>query len=190
MSLAVRTAIDALDSAGSGLRAIFTRNGDRFDHAIVAVQGVDETPLLFAEGLPLQEVVDHRTFDGRRAMLATGAGGGQYWSISVDPIIDARLAILGFDVACRDSPQTAPPAAHYRLAENLTQDGHRLVLTDGRLFTVTCGVMPVSIATEFIPTCQLETSSGELAFRSNRSPHASTPKMARWRYEFRFVRPL
>ena len=190
MSRHGRTFIDALDSANRGLRAVFVRAGDRFDHAIVAVQENVETPLLFAADLPLQEVVDHQTFDGRRAVLATGAGGGQYWSISVDPIVDARLAILGFDVACRDSPQSASPAVNYLLADNVALEGHRLLLTDGRLFTVGCGVIPVSIATEFVPTCHLETSAGQLAFRSDRSPHVSTPRMARWRYEFQFVRPI
>jgi hypothetical protein len=190
MGRLARKSIDALDAAGFGLRAIFTSNKDCFDHNIVAVHGESETPLLFAADLPLQEVVDHRTFDGRQALLATGSGSGQYWSVSVDATVDLRLATLGFDIACRESIPSPTPEVRYLLANDVAREEHVLVIKDGRQFAVICDVMPVSIATEFIPTCCLEASAGRISLQSNRAPHVSTPNMARWRYEFRFVRPI
>lgn len=190
MSGSERIAIEALDGIGSGLRAIFMRSGDVFEHAIVAVQDERETPLLYCDHLPLQEIVDHRTFDGRQALLATGAGDGRYWSISVDLTVDVRLAVLGFDVACHDSPEWPAPAARYRVADNVTLEGDDLLLVDGRRFATRSGALPVSNVAESVPTCRIEASPGQLAFSSSRSPRIPTSKMARWRYEFQFVRPL
>lgn len=179
--------LDALDGAGSGLRVLFWQDGDRFAHAIAAVVDAVETPLLFADELPLQEVVEHRTFDGRPALLATGAGGGRYWSLAVEPIIDVRLAVVGFDVACRDWPEAPPPAVRYRVAGGVTQEGNSLLLPDGRKFAAVSGILPVSLATAPASTCHVEASARGLALVSARAPHASTPKQTRWRYEFELV---
>src|SRR5690606_16786123 len=124
-------AIEAVDWGGCGLRAVFERRDDRFGHSIAMVQGDVETPLLVADGLPLQEIVEHRTTHGRRTLLATGAGNGRFWSVTVDPLIDARFAALSFDVACRDAPTWPAPAVDYQFAGPLSLAGEELLLSDG-----------------------------------------------------------
>lgn len=128
--------LDAVDGAGRGLRARFAWQGEHYDHAVFAVSGGVETLLLACRTLPIQEIVDHRRGGGSMALLATGAGDGRYWSLSVDARADAGLAILGFDVACRDSPELAPPQVDYLTPEGVAWDRHALTLADGRRFAV------------------------------------------------------
>ena len=104
------TTLDATDSAGLTLRIRFTRERDRYTHAILAVKPDGSEHLLLAsvEGTaehewppspPLQSLSIEELAPGRRAALLVGMAGRSHWSASIEPV-PGRAAIV-FDIACR-----------------------------------------------------------------------------------------
>jgi hypothetical protein len=108
--LSTMTTLDATDSAGLVLRVRFTRERDRYAHAILAVEPSGREHLLLesVEGTaddewpsspPLQSLSIEELAPGRRAALLVGMAGRSHWSASIEAI-PGRTALV-FDIACR-----------------------------------------------------------------------------------------
>jgi hypothetical protein len=115
--------LDATDSAGLTLRVQFVRRGDRYGHAILAVDLTGhESPLLESiEGTaaadwppspPLQNLSIHELSSDRRAALLVGMAGRSHWSASIEPV--PGQAALVFDIACRTAGKCGPLGSQYR----------------------------------------------------------------------------
>jgi hypothetical protein len=186
--------IAALDGDLRGVHAVFTWLGDRYVHSICGVANGQATPLLVANEVPLQEALKQREQEGQSAVLLMGAGDGRYWSSTVTPLTDVRLALLGFDFACRRGREAAMPAVVYRIAKGVmadarSRDGDVLLRTDdGQEFNLRGAAMPTSLATEFVPTCRVSLAQDRIVIEALGSPHVSTRTTVRWRYEISAVR--
>jgi hypothetical protein len=112
------TTLDATDSAGLVLRVRFTRERDRYAHAILAVEPCGREHLLlesvegtpddeFPRSPPLQSLSIEELAPGRRAALLVGMAGGSHWSASIEAV--PGHAALIFDVACRVSAGRKTP---------------------------------------------------------------------------------
>ena len=130
------TTLDATDSTGLALRIRFTRERDRYAHAILAVEPSGREHLLlesvegtpedeFPPSPPLQSLSIEELAPGRRAALLVGMAGRSHWSASIEAV--PGIAALVFDIACRvaNDPsllyaRTSGPVSlfsHYRSAE-------------------------------------------------------------------------
>jgi len=139
----------ALDSNGDGLRVVFEKRGDRWQHRIDRVNGVVAvTALQSSEGIssddwpaspPFQELSQETLPDGRTVLFLVGRAGTSHWSASIESALEPPQLI--FDVACR---HTQPPrhlgSAYTRLADDVT-----LEALLGRC--AECTIMPDTIAT-------------------------------------------
>lgn len=120
--------LEALDPQGFGLRVVFTRHGDRWQHAIERVQeGQGQTALQSIEGdsndewptsPPFQELSQETLPDGRTVLFLVGRAGTSHWSASVESALDPPSLL--FDIACRHSqlPQQLG-SAYQSLTSNL-----------------------------------------------------------------------
>jgi hypothetical protein len=185
--------LDALDRFGDGIKLVLTPIDDGFAHAVFGV--VDGTSSLLLESestIPIQEVVQHTAPDGRRSLLLTGAGGGNYWSATVSTITDLHFALLGFDFACRKGRSAEEPRIDYLIARGIAVQPHFeegfLLSTGNRDFLFRAAEMPTSLSTEAIATCQLVRSGEGLRIEPLNSPHVSTRSTVQWRYEISAVR--
>ena len=118
----------ALDSQGDGLRVVFEKRGDRWQHRIERVNGAAAvTVLQSSEGMatddwpaspPFQELSQETLPDGRTVLFLVGRAGTSHWSASIEASQEPPQLI--FDIACR---HTQPPArlgsAYSALAEGL-----------------------------------------------------------------------
>jgi hypothetical protein len=118
------TFLDATDSAGLTLRVQFIHRGDRYCHAILAVDLTGhEHPLLESiEGTanddwppspPLQSLSIEELAPGRRAALLLGMAGRSHWSASIEAV--PGQAALIFDIACRTVDKRGPLGSVYRV---------------------------------------------------------------------------
>jgi hypothetical protein len=118
----LKTEIDALDTSGTGLRAVFARAGDRFGHTIGWWTGKRFEPLLesiegdAAQAWPpspaLQQLHLEARGEKRRVALLVGMAGRSHWSLSVEAA-EAPMALL-FDAACRISGGAHSLGSRYR----------------------------------------------------------------------------
>lgn len=115
--------LDATDSTGLVLRVRFTRERDRYAHAILAVEpgGREQLLLESVEGTaddewppspPLQSLSIEELAPGRRAALLVGMAGRSHWSASIEAI-PGRTALV-FDVACRSNATSAALRCTYQ----------------------------------------------------------------------------
>lgn len=105
------TQLAALDNNGHGLRVVFTRQGDRWQHVLERVEGEAVTRLLqSSEGSasddwpaspPFQELSQETLPDGRTVLFLVGRAGTSHWSASVEAAVDPPQLV--FDIACRHS---------------------------------------------------------------------------------------
>jgi hypothetical protein len=185
--------LDALDRFGDGIKLVLAPIDDGFAHAVFGVIDGKSSPLLeIASAVPIQEVVEHTAPDGRRSLLLTGAGGGNYWSATVSTITDLHFALLGFDFACRKGRSAEEPGIDYLIARGITVQPHfeeGLLLSKGdRDFLLRAAEMPTSLSTEAVATCQLVRSGESLRIKPLNSPHVSTRSTVQWRYEISTLR--
>jgi hypothetical protein len=121
--LSTMTTLDATDSAGLVLRVRFTRERDRYAHAILAIEPSGREHLLLesVEGTaddewpsspPLQSLSIEELAPGRRAALLVGMAGRSHWSASIEAI-PGRTALL-FDIACRLNAKIAALRSTYQ----------------------------------------------------------------------------
>ncbi len=112
--------LEALDTAGTGLRIDFVRRGPRWGHQISvlaqgrgvplleSVEGDDQQP--FPPSPPLQQLVIEPRPGGVPVAMSVGMAGTSHWSVCVEAL--AATLTLRLDIACRCS-----------------SDGHRLMST-------------------------------------------------------------
>jgi hypothetical protein len=181
----------ALDGDGRGVRVTFAAVGPSYRQILSAVTGEEAFPLLESESTPWQEIVEHEQPDGRPSLLLTGAGDGNYWSATITPLTDFHMAVLGFDFACRPRHGVSPPSVAYDLAGGITatpRDGALMLSArDGRQFLLCAAETPTSLAAEGIATCRIVHARQTVSVEALGSPHVSTRKTVRWRYEISAV---
>src|SRR5688500_12794721 len=84
----------ALDTTGDGLRVVFEKRGDRWQHRIERVRAnVGEPALQSSEGgaaddwpasPPFQDLSEETLPDGRTVLFLVGRAGTSHWSASVE----------------------------------------------------------------------------------------------------------
>jgi hypothetical protein len=114
--------LDALDSAGDGLRVTFFWRVDRYAHRIERIEGGVAVPLIESiEGSdldrwppspPLQQLSMETLPDGRAVALLVGMAGSSHWSMTAER--EANETSLLFDVACRIKEDGAILGSTYR----------------------------------------------------------------------------
>jgi hypothetical protein len=121
--------VEAINSAGKGLRAEFVWFGDRFGHRIFGVYGTTTVHLLSSAesdqgelwpvSPPVQEFNDpyiSSDINSGAVGLAVGAAGSSYWSMGID-VANEEQPALTFDVACRAKQKPEWLGSTYDLAE-------------------------------------------------------------------------
>ena len=126
--LEVNPTLAVVDSCGKGVRVVFEKCGDRWQHAIERVSGDDGTrTLVSVEGNaaddwpaspPFQELSRETLPDGRTVLFLVGRAGTSHWSASIEAASDPPQLI--FDIACRhnQAPQQLG-SAYARQTEGL-----------------------------------------------------------------------
>ena len=126
--------LDSTSPSGRALRVEFERQGDRYGHALSAVEPSGEVSALWesVEGdagetwppsPPLQSLRFETVSDGRLAALLLGMAGRGHWSVSIEPV-EGEAAFL-FDVACRATDFGTWLGSQYRI---LNQGSSKLQL--------------------------------------------------------------
>ena len=117
------TALEVINESGTGLRARFVRNGDRYAHVVDFLDQGVALPLLASDegdaeqewppSPPLQQVSFEERSVGN-VLLGLGMAGRTHWSMSIEA--DVMAVELRFDVAARlrDHPQRL--GSRYRLS--------------------------------------------------------------------------
>ena len=197
--------IEALDAESTGTRVVFKWHHDRYCHAIYGVCLGEE--VLLAESVegdavgpwppspPLQQLHKQPRDTGGDVLFATGMAGKSHWSGSVATSTDQRWTEVTFEFAGRHRTPPDWLGATYRLARDiqteLRDDEETLVLKpdDSLEYLVRATAIPVSIATEMIPTCSVSLSGRTLRIAAKQTPHMTTATTNRWAYSVQLTRP-
>lgn len=181
------TAIEALDSAGSGVRVEFHWSGDRYAHTIFAVAGDHAVPLLASvEGGPDDLFPPSPSYSELHRQADTlylgGATSAAYWSMSVE----ANEAELVFDVACRLKTAAPSLSSLYRPFNETTieQVVEAVVVS---LPDTSCKVTISTSASTDDPNClatrqEALDAYAELQISSNQATPNRFPATIQWRY--------
>lgn len=198
--------IDAVDARGAGIRVVFDWRGDRYGHAIFgvfksemvhllnSVEGDEHAP--WPPSPPLQQFQRHEHPPSAAALLLTGMAGRSHWSASLTTESDMRWARTQFEIACRYRERPNWLGVTYRVAEGIAvaQNPERgsvilSTVSNGLQYELHALPIPVSIATEWIPTSSVTWSGNSLQIAAVQTPHMSTDSNTRWAYSLDFTRP-
>jgi hypothetical protein len=197
--------IEALDAEATGARVVFEWRDDRYHHAIYGVSLGEN--LLLAESVeddcdsswppspPLQQLHKQPGGTGGEVLLGTGMAGKSHWSGSVATSIDQRWTEVTFEFACRHRTTPDWLGVTYRLGPNVHAeqpgDSDSVVLTIGAplKYSIHAAAVPVSIATEFIPTASILLDDRTLRIAAKPTAHMTTATTNRWAYAVQLTRP-
>jgi hypothetical protein len=179
--------LDALDSAGNGLRVTFFWRVDRYAHRIERIEGGVAVPLIdsiegsdldrWPSSPPLQQLSIENLPDGRTVALLVGMAGSSHWSLTAER--DANDIALLFDVACRVKEEGAVLGSAYRsLVWNELAEGGVLLHRPGGIGR------PVVMEPIFVdlnsPPPRLEADAGAMRLRVD--GEIASSQTVRWKY--------
>jgi hypothetical protein len=191
--LPVAATIDAIDSAGDGLRVTFFWRVDRYAHRIERVESGSSVPLLESiEGTeldrwppspPLQQLSLEKLPDGRAVALLVGMAGASHWSLTAEREPN-ELSIL-FDIACRVKEGDAVLGSEYRaLVRHDLSGGSVLLYRPGG--TGTPAVVESMPADESGLLSRMETDARGLRLHVDGT--ISSSQTVRWKYRVKIPR--
>jgi hypothetical protein len=185
--------LDAINSAGDGLRLTYFWRVDRYAHRIERIEAGLTIPLLESiEGTeldrwppspPLQQLSVETLPDGRAVALLVGMAGSSHWSLTAEPIAN-EISLL-FDVACRAKENGAVLGSAYRSLVRHELSGEAVLLHRPGGIGKPAGVEILPVP-DSPATTRWDIDARGLLLRVDGA--ASSPQTVRWKYCVKIVR--